>query len=312
MNRWRNKVYELLIQLKSLEINSKKDKNLAEKTLENYLERLEDAINKNKIFENLIEDKKAEISVISADNTLLTNQVTSLKETNEHLEKRNKMDLQSSMELKSFVTTLVQQYQTIEESFRLANKKLAHLDQRVEFARNRLGVVKALYSRKEMQEIRRANVLEMTTNLSTIYGSIDPNESQFNPPISLEHQHGNEMKNVTPPAKMDSDEEKILRKELEMVVEERDLLATKLQSDAVEMDEKNRKLRVDYEANLAKLEEQIGALRELSNEKEERLLEISEQLLLKKEQCEVMTKRQEELQKELMELREQLSLDYEK
>lgn len=172
LSKWRNKVYELLIQLKSIEISSKQDKNMSEKTLNDYLDRLEVAMNKNKICENIIEDKKAELTVIASDNTVLIEQVSMLKETNDELEKQRKLDLQSSIELKNFVSTLMKQYYTIEESFKMANKKLLHLDQRVEFAKNRLGVVKALYSHKEAHENKRSNVLDMTTNISSIHGRL--------------------------------------------------------------------------------------------------------------------------------------------
>lgn len=90
LNKWRNKVFELLVQLKSLEINYKQEKSLEEKTIQDYLDRLEEQSNKNKILENVIEDKKAEICVLSADNSLLTEQVSALKETNQNLEKNVK------------------------------------------------------------------------------------------------------------------------------------------------------------------------------------------------------------------------------
>lgn len=316
LGKWRNKVYQLLIQLKSYEISSKQDRNLVEKTLQEYLDRLEEAANKNKIFENIIEDKKAELSVITADKTILIDQVSVLKDTNAELEKKHQMDLQSSLEFQTFVTSLMKQYQTIEESFKLASKKLVHLDKRVEFAKDRLGVVRALYSGKELAKLeqKRTNVLDMTTNLSSIHGSMDPNESNFNPPISLDQQQQAQaqLDLQEQPPKMDPDEEKILRRELELVLEERNLLATKVQGDIELMEEKEAKLKSEYDQKIAVLNGEIKELNGLNGIKQAKLEDINEQLLMKTNLCDSLTKKYEECHKELLELKKQLSTEYEK
>jgi hypothetical protein len=171
LNKWRTKVYELLVQLKTQEINYKQDKHMEEKTMEECMASLADQTSRNRILESMIEDKKAELSVVSNDNTALNEQLSTLKDEHAKLEKMRKEDLQSSIELNKFIHSLVKQYTTIEESFKVANKKLNHLDQRVEFAKNRLGVIKALYSQKEAK--RNNNILEMTSNISSIHGSIN-------------------------------------------------------------------------------------------------------------------------------------------
>lgn len=161
LNKWRTKVFELMIQIKSFEIGNKQEKNLSEKTILEYIEKLDEMSSKNKILENVIEDKKAEICVLNNDNSRLAEQLNSLRDSHESLEKKCQQDLQSSVELKNFVNALIKNYDAIETSFKIANKKLNHLDQRVEFAKNRLGVIKALYSTKkeaENDEVKRGNV----------------------------------------------------------------------------------------------------------------------------------------------------------
>lgn len=178
LNKWRTKVFEMLVQLKSFEINFKQEKHLEEKNLQEFADRLENETSRARILENMIEDKKAELCVLSNDNTVLNEQLSILKETNGDLEKKRQQDLQSSLELKNFVDLLLKDYQKIEESFKTANKKLTHLDQRVEFAKNRLSVVKALYGRRDV-ELKRGNVLNMTSNLSSIQGSANLNAAQM-------------------------------------------------------------------------------------------------------------------------------------
>lgn len=170
-------MFELLVQLKSQEINFKKERSDAEKTRCDYMDRLECETSRARILENVIEDKKAELSVLLNDKTVMSEEMNHLREQNESLEKRRAEDLQSSIELKSHVDRLVHDYVRIEESFRVANKRLSQLDQRVEFAKNRLGVVKALYAAKK-QDKRPPN-FSMTSILSSIHGSANLNDAQI-------------------------------------------------------------------------------------------------------------------------------------
>lgn len=179
-------MFELMVQLKSQEINFSRERNDAEKTQREYLDRLETETNRTRILENVIEDKKAELSVLVSDKTSLNEQVDKLREANEALERRRAEDAKSSNELKSEVEKLVREYVRIEESFRVAAKRLSQLDQRVEFAKNRLGVVKALYAAQSNKQQRQINNHQHTGNslntismLSTIHGSANLNEAQI-------------------------------------------------------------------------------------------------------------------------------------
>ena len=109
LHRWRTKVFELLIQLKSYEIETKLDKSIGQKTLLEYIERLDEFANRNKILEKVIEDKKSEICLLNNNNSRLVEQLSLLKDSQENLEKKCQKDLQSSIELKNFVNALMKQ-----------------------------------------------------------------------------------------------------------------------------------------------------------------------------------------------------------
>ena len=273
LNKWRNKVFELLIQLKSLEINSKLDSSSNDKMMREYNLRLEESKDKNKILENLIEDKKAELYVVQSQNLNLTQELSQLKEDHQDLVKKNSQDLQSSIELKKFVDELFKQYQSIEDSFKLANRKLSHLDQRVEFAKNRLGVIKALYKRKNYNDNR--NVLEMTENLSSIHGSLvnnNNNESNINqPPTS----------SIDPNKQHDNADLMILKQELDKVVNERDLLANRLETDLMGADEKLDRLKNEHELQISVLNNHVKELHDLNEINAEKCEQLNEQLLSK-------------------------------
>lgn len=179
LNKWRTKVFELLVQLKSQEVQAKQERNEVERARGECAEQLEAETSRVRILENVVEDKKAELSVVVSERTALSEQISALREQNEALEKQRADDLQSSRELRGHVERLVHDYVRIEESFRVANKRLSQLDQRVEFAKKRLGVVKALYAVKKPVVDNRALSLNMTSTLSSIHGSANLNDAQI-------------------------------------------------------------------------------------------------------------------------------------
>ncbi|RMZ94020.1 coiled-coil alpha-helical rod 1 isoform X1, partial [Brachionus plicatilis] len=289
LNKWRCKVYELLIQLKSQEINFKQEKSFDQKEIESYRQQLGDQSIKTKILENIIEDKKAEISVLNSDVTSLNEQVSILKDQNENLESKQKQDLQSSMELKNFVDEIIKNYQLIEESFRTANKKLNHLDQRVEFAKNRLGVIKALYTSKP--ENVRGNILDMTVTLSTIQGSMEP-------------QH---MQQVD-----DLEDKNFVMSELKRVTDERDLLATKLQQDMLAMNDKLVKMKEEYELIIETLNNELKELRLSNDEKQDKIDLVGRQLEEKDNLYDDISRKYDELSSKFGLLKTELSEENEK
>lgn len=290
LNKWRCKVYELLIQLKSQEINFKQEISFTNKEIDNYRQHLDDQSVKTKILENIIEDKKAEISVLNSDVSTLSEQISILKDQNENLELKQEKDLQSSIELKNFVDEIIKNYQLIEESFRTANKKLNHLDQRVEFAKNRLGVIKALYTSKA--ENLRGNILDMTVTLSTIQGSIEPQVTQMQ--------------------QVDDPEDKyFVMSELKRVTDERDLLANKLQQDMISMNDKLSKMKEEYEIIIDTLNNELKQLRLLNEQKQEKVDQVGRQLEEKDQLYEDISRKYDELSSKFAQLKSELSLENE-
>jgi coiled-coil alpha-helical rod protein 1 len=320
LGKWRNKVFELLVQLKTQEISYKQEKNLENRSIQDCLSKLDEQINRNRILENVIEDKKAEITVLSNDNTHLNEQVNALKDVNEKLEKKCEQDLQSTTELKSFIDSLLKQYQTIEDSFKLANRKLTHLDQRVEFAKNRLGVIQALYNRREShlkEELRRANLLEMTTNLSSIHGSLGiqnhHHESNLNNPTSLDHQQI-QHSSLDPNQfikNQNFDTANLMKQELNKVVHERDMLAQKLKTDFEDMDDKIIKMKSDYESIIINLNNQLKDLKEDNDLKQTEINEANREVANKINLYDELNKKYNDLELEMKNLREKLNTECE-
>ena len=296
---WRNKVFELLVQLKSQEIHFKIDKDITEKSISEFECLLGEQESKNKILKNIIEDKKAELSVTNTNNAALNMQINELKEVNQSLLQKQSEDLQSSMELKKFVLSLIKQYQCIEDSFKIANKKLTHLDQRVELAKNRIGFIKAIYKRKEShhkEELnRKLNILDMTTNLSSIHCSIEKYESN----ILIPNEFGEIPVENPNYIKINNNEHETLdaiKKELENVLKERDILTTKFQADVKLINDRMKVMQSESELVSNSLKAQLKESRELYEFKQAEVNKINKELKQKINEFEVVQLKHDDLQ----------------
>jgi hypothetical protein len=317
LTKWRNKVFELLVQLKSQELTCKLEKSNGEKSIENYLGRIENETNKNKILQNIIEDKKAEIVVLNSSNSMLTEQMNELKKRNELLERNSDEITQSSIQLKSFVDSLSKQYQNIENSFKLANKKLGNLEKRVEFAKSRLAIVKTLYSRKGANQkeelLNNANLFDMTNNLSSISGFINNFEINSLLPTSLEVNLSATQKQLQMQQnqEMNSEENELLKIELNKVTSERDLLAKKFETDIKALEEHIDKIKSEYEANIENMSKELGELKQLNIFKQNTIEQLNEKLKENENVHNEFLKQHELLQAKLNSLSAELDAEYE-
>lgn len=140
----------------------------------------------------------------------------------------------------------------------------------------------------------------MTSYLSSIHGSINPNESNFNhQPLSIEKQ-------------LDKDDELLLRQELEKVSEERDLLANKLKNEMEIIDDKVNKMKNDYEFKVTSLNQRVSELNESNSDKEHKMEQINQEMLAKEALNKDLELKYDELQKKYSDLRTQMQIDFEK
>jgi len=281
LKTWRNKVFELLIKLKKQEIRYKEEKNQIQKTFQETELRFSAQESQYKILQNLFECKKAELSQISAENKTLNEQFCLLKNKNEILTKKIAEDLQSSIELEKSVISMIKKYQNIEETFTLANKKLTLLDQRLEFSKNRLGVVRELNNPKmpvlNQEYNRRMNLLEMTTNISSIHSSNEPNVSYNLTQNDKKLENVNETQSKF---KSEIEEEglKLLQKEIKNIQQERDLLSSKFNSDMDLIKKQMEEMQNGYELVIKNLDIKLKELQESNDSKISEITKVKEEL----------------------------------
>lgn len=293
LNKWRTKVFELLVQLKSDELVYKKDKHVFNKTLDEMSDKLENAFSQNKIYENLIEDKKAELYVSMKDNTLLNEQLSVLLSEKQSLETKYEKQIQCSVDLQKFVDSLMKKYQVIEDSFMQANKKLTHLDQRIEFAKGRLDIIKALQVRKENQHKEE---LKRMIDLSSIH-SLESNQEV------KKQRHSTEKESI---------DSNLIQDELEKVIQERNLLANKLQSDMNLMNDKLSQMKNDYEGVIHTLNVKLKEYQVENDTKTTEIEKIRQEFCNKEILFKELHQKYNNLQSQFDQLKTQLEYDFEK
>ena len=252
LTKWRTKVFDLLVKYKSVELLFKQDKSKLNTTIKDLNDRLEHHSNQNKIYTTLLDDKKTQLYTTLQDHNKLNDNFNKIKHENEQFKILNEKNLQKTLDLKKFLDNMSNNYNKIDDCFKMANKKLINLDQRIEYAKERLDVVRALQTHKEtryIDELKR--LMNMSENLSSIH-SLDENKNNNNnnntEKISSQHSS----------TQLTGDNENIVIKhELDKVLKERNLLTNKLQNDMGVMNERLNKMKEDYEFLIENLNNKI-------------------------------------------------------
>lgn len=263
LQKWRNKVFELLVELKSNEITYKQRHHMDQKTIEECMSQLAEQTNRSQILENVIDDNKAEITVLTSKNARLSDQLELMKEENERLIQKCKQDHEVSIKLKNALMSL---YPNIEESFKQINKKLNHADQRIQFAINRLNVMKPV-----LKESRRKDELkDLSANISSIHAS-NAEESNIN-----------------------VDDLELYRSELKKAHEERDMLAERLSNQRESKNVEIANLTSEKDRIIQNLKSEVQELKSTCEAKQKELNMVKDELAIKEKMYEELNAKYQE------------------
>ena len=247
ISKWRLKVFDLLVKNKSIELLLKQDKSKLNITIKDLTDQLDHQFNQNKIYETLLDDKKTQLFTTLQENNKLNDNLNKIKNENNNLKELNEKNLQKTIDLKKYFDNMMHNYNKIDDCFNLANKKLLSLEQRIEYAKTRLDVVKALQTHKETHykdELKR--LMNISENISSIH-SLEINNSINNI----------EKVSSTQIISSSGNENLILKNELDKVLQERNLLTHKLQNDMNLMNERLNKMKEEYEFMIENLNNKI-------------------------------------------------------
>ncbi|XP_073405050.1 coiled-coil alpha-helical rod protein 1 isoform X3 [Dendrobates tinctorius] len=265
---WREKVFSLMVQLKSEGINKENDdRKMQDKvsmicTLENSLQESNQQL---ALYSHAMQDRTAEVEMERVRNKCLHDKMTAAQATATSLSSRAEKAEQTVLQLKQMIDSFVQVFYTQESSFRGALQRLVTLGQRVSFATKRVDTIQGLVAQRlALVKLRQEEQPSDTVTDDICRPSYDD-----------------------------------LRAEVSLLNEERDRLSGELKRSALIIDGRVTETREKLEAEIEVARQTASLLRSSLHETEERERTLREQILdlerRLQEACETTTRLQEQL-----------------
>ncbi|XP_077142065.1 coiled-coil alpha-helical rod protein 1 isoform X2 [Ranitomeya variabilis] len=263
---WREKVFSLMVQLKSEDINKENDdRKIHDKicALENSLQESNQQL---ALYSHAMQDRTAEVEMERVRNKCLQDKMTAAQATAASLSGRAEKAEQTVLQLKQMIDSFVQVFYTQENSFRGALQRLVTLGQRVSFATKRVDTIQGLMAQRlALVKLRQEEQPSDTVTDDTICR----------------------------PSYED------LMAEVSLLNEERDRLSGELKRSALIIEGRVTETREKLEAEIEVTRQTASLLRSSLHETEERERALREQSLdlerRLQEACETTTRLQEQL-----------------
>ncbi|KAM9323905.1 coiled-coil alpha-helical rod protein 1 [Gastrophryne carolinensis] len=148
LTRWREKVFSLMVQLKSEEINKENDeRKMGEKicSLENSLQESNQQL---ALYSHAMQDRTAELEMERVLNKSLQDELCAAHAKSSRLTNRAEKAEQTSVQLKKLIESFVQALCSQEKTFRGALQRLVTLGQRISFATKRVDTIQGLVAQR--------------------------------------------------------------------------------------------------------------------------------------------------------------------
>ncbi|CAF4461151.1 unnamed protein product, partial [Didymodactylos carnosus] len=221
LNCWRTKVYDLLLQLKSMELILKNNRTKFSNDIENLQMKVNDLLHENKLLNTQYDERKIHIQYIESKLQQYDNDISSKVNENENLKQTIK-----EYELnEKIIYGIIEKFQfnTIDELFKNMNKNLSVYEQRLNYINKRVVLLNTLFSRQ-------------LSSSSRISIALQTDEQQQQRYIDLD----------------------LLENELKTVTNERDILAKKLHYEYDTSKRKITDVEKSYQNELAIVNEKIN------------------------------------------------------
>ncbi|XP_033643565.1 coiled-coil alpha-helical rod protein 1-like isoform X1 [Asterias rubens] len=286
LTRWREKVFELLVQLKSQDIVEETITRNHKWQVADLDENIISLRNKCQLLEHTIADRDAQLELERVEFQSLQEELMSVQQVAELLDSK----LNGYEEAVPRLASLLQSFQVThnghEEKLNTASAKLASFDHRVSFAVSRINILKGLLARKDA--IRRLGEEDKLVNQSeqTVGNKIDEGDK-------------------------DSESNRLTYQELAMelhrVTHERDALATRIKQDTETMQQQYDTIKSKFESRQEQDASMIQELQLQVQQQSKSLESISTKLDRAETECQESTKSASKLKMELAKL--QLTTD---
>ncbi|XP_071979017.1 coiled-coil alpha-helical rod protein 1 [Engystomops pustulosus] len=243
---WREKVFSLMVQLKSEDINKQDDDRKIQEKICSLQTSLEETSQQLALNLHAMEDRTAELEMERVRNKCLEDKLTAAQATVASLSSRAEKAEHTVLCLKQLIEGFVQAFNTQENSFRGALQRLVTLGQRVTFATKRVDTIQGLMAQR--------------LALSKLRQEEDQARDKV---IDVDIGH---------PSYED------LRAEVNLLNEERDRLSAELKRSALVIEGRVTETRVKLEAEIAACHQTASLLRSSLHETEERERNLREQV----------------------------------
>ncbi|GFS16286.1 coiled-coil alpha-helical rod protein 1 [Elysia marginata] len=280
ITRWREKVFELLVQQKSAEIGFRNDENAANQRIADLEEKLSAGEAKIDVLTHSLSEKNAQLKIEVNKREQIEQELAATQQVALTLDSQSQLHIQTLDGLKEFS---LRHQQKNEDMVKALEEKCAQLKvfgQRVSFAAGRMELLKS-------QLIRRSAISFGLSNSNNPNTSNTKNDSKKSMSISRADDD------------VSRDSEEHLYQELERVMRERDMLATQVREDSDKWTHRLSHSRSQYTSQIEKMKRTVEDLEFDVQQKSKTCAQLSEELTQIKETAEEKDDTIAQLQAEL-------------
>lgn len=266
LKRWREKVFSLMVQLKSEEMNKESDEQKMQQRIYSLENSLQESNQQLVLHSHALQDRTAELEMEKLHSKSLQDELCATHIASTSISSRAEKAEQTSLKLKEMIDGFVQVMEFQEKTFRGALQRLVTLGQRVSFATKRVDTIQGMVAQR-LTLVKL--VQEERPKISAIEDDLHPSYED-------------------------------LKNEVQLLNEERDHLSTELKRSALILEEKVMETREKLEAEIAECHDTVSLLRQSLHETEEREKVLTMQVMeLERklhEACETAEQLKEQLQ----------------
>ncbi|XP_077318665.1 coiled-coil alpha-helical rod protein 1 isoform X2 [Lithobates pipiens] len=266
LKRWREKVFSLMVQLKSEEMNKESDERKIQQRIYSLENSLQESNQQLVLHSHALQDRTAELEMEKLHSKSLQDELCATHIASTSLSSRAEKAEQTSLKLYEMIDGFVQVTEFQEKSFRGALQRLVTLGKRVSFATKRVDTIQGMVAQR-LALVKLAQ--EDRPKISALEDGLYPSYED-------------------------------LKNEVQLLNEERNHLSTELKRSALILEEKVIETREKLEAEIAECHDTVSLLRQSLHETEgrEKVLTIQVMELERKlhEACETSEQLKEQLQ----------------
>eukprot|EP00079_Xenopus_tropicalis_P037865 XP_017951636.1 PREDICTED: coiled-coil alpha-helical rod protein 1 isoform X1 [Xenopus tropicalis] len=267
LSRWREKVFCLMVQLKSEEINKEDDHRKSREKILSLEKALQEKDQEQILLLHTLQDRTAELEMERVHSKCLLDELSAAKAKSDHLASKVEMTDKAVLNLKQLVDSFVQALSAQEITLKGALSRLVTLGQRVSFASKRVDTTQGLVA-------QRFALLRLAKDKGTRQPSTHCEISQ--------------------PSYED------LEAEVKLLNEERDRLSAELKRSAHLIESRVAETRERLEAEIAEYQQTASFLRHSLDENEKSRSELKEQLGVTERELQESCENTAELREQLL------------